>query len=67
MTTAVYSHADSHSHLTPPGHPERVERMEAVEAALSEEKFAALEGGYDLRALAASTAANVEALMRRGK
>lgn len=43
MTTALYTHADSHSHVTPPGHPERVERMEAVEAALADARFAAFD------------------------
>ena len=43
MTTALFSHSDSHLHVTPPGHPERVERLEAIEAALSDERFAALD------------------------
>ena len=30
----VFSHPDSATHLTPPGHPERAERMAAVEAGL---------------------------------
>ena len=43
MTTALYSHTDSHAHVTPRGHPERVERLEAVEAALSDYRFATLD------------------------
>ncbi len=35
MATAVYTHAASHAHLTPPGHPERVGRIAAVERALA--------------------------------
>jgi acetoin utilization deacetylase AcuC-like enzyme len=34
MTTICYTHPASHRHLTPEGHPERVERAAAVEAAL---------------------------------
>ena len=30
----VYSHQAGLGHLTPPGHPERVERLTAVEAGL---------------------------------
>ena len=43
MSTILYSHHSSLSHVTPPGHPERVERMEAVSAALSDADFAALD------------------------
>ena len=35
MTTFVYTHADCALHVTPPGHPERVGRMEAVERGLA--------------------------------
>jgi acetoin utilization deacetylase AcuC-like enzyme len=34
LATALYTHPDCLSHLTPPGHPERVERLEALAAAL---------------------------------
>ncbi|WP_163848148.1 histone deacetylase family protein [Pseudooceanicola aestuarii] len=34
MTTALLTHADCHGHITPEGHPERVERLHAVLAAL---------------------------------
>ncbi|MEM9852220.1 MAG: histone deacetylase family protein [Pseudomonadota bacterium] len=34
MVTALYSHDSSDTHVTPPGHPERVARLEAVRAAL---------------------------------
>ncbi|MCV3274353.1 histone deacetylase family protein [Roseobacter sinensis] len=43
MSTALYSHADCHAHVTPPGHPERVERLEAVAAVLSDDRFSALD------------------------
>ena len=34
MTSRAYTHPDCQLHVTPPGHPERVERLEAVERAL---------------------------------
>jgi len=43
MTTALYSHGDSDGHLTPPGHPERVARLEALRPALDAPRFAALD------------------------
>ena len=39
MTTALISHIDCLEHLTPPGHPERVERLRAIMAALEAEEF----------------------------
>ena len=60
-------------HLTGPGHPERPERLAAVRAALEGAGLAArlaagrivsvLEGGYDLEALAGSTAAHLRVLL----
>lgn len=35
MTTGWYSHAASLGHVTPPGHPERVARLEAIEPVLA--------------------------------
>ena len=35
MSCIVFSHADCARHVTPPGHPERVERLTAVEQGLS--------------------------------
>ncbi len=35
MTTAFYTHEDCDGHVTPPGHPERVERRAAILTALS--------------------------------
>ena len=35
MPITIYSHPDCEQHVTPPGHPERVERMPAVLEALS--------------------------------
>lgn len=42
MNTYLYSHDDCLSHVTPPGHPERVERLQAVSRALADAKFDAL-------------------------
>jgi acetoin utilization deacetylase AcuC-like enzyme len=42
MTTLLLTHPSGRTHLTPPGHPERVARIEAVEAALGGARFAAL-------------------------
>ena len=43
MTTRLYSHPIYLEHLTPPGHPERPDRLRAVERVLEDEKFAYLE------------------------
>ena len=44
MTTALYAHdADGAEHATPPGHPERAERLEAVRRGLSGPRFAKLD------------------------
>jgi acetoin utilization deacetylase AcuC-like enzyme len=42
MTTLLLTHPASRRHVTPPGHPERVARIEAVEAALAAPAFAGL-------------------------
>jgi acetoin utilization deacetylase AcuC-like enzyme len=42
MTTALVSHPDCLLHANPPGHPERVDRLKAVQAALEAEEFAYL-------------------------
>lgn len=42
MTTALITHPDCLGHVTPPGHPERVARLEAVNEALTTERFSAL-------------------------
>lgn len=39
MTTALFTHPASHQHLTQPGHPEQVARIEAIEAALAVPRF----------------------------
>lgn len=39
MATALFSHADSLRHLTPPGHPEQVDRLRAVPRALAASGF----------------------------
>jgi len=42
MTTLLVSQRNFESHVTPTGHPERPDRIRAVDAALSAEKFARL-------------------------
>lgn len=42
MTTALYTHASSAAHDTGAGHPERIARIEAVNAALSGESWSGL-------------------------
>ncbi|HEY0919900.1 histone deacetylase family protein [Devosia sp.] len=42
MTTLLVSQRNFESHVTPDGHPERPDRLRAVEAALSAERFAPL-------------------------
>ena len=39
MTTALYTHPDGLLHVNPPGHPEQVARLKAIEAALSAPGF----------------------------
>lgn len=43
MTTLLISHPSSLQHATPPGHPERADRIRAVERALEDERFAMLQ------------------------
>jgi acetoin utilization deacetylase AcuC-like enzyme len=43
MTTALYTHDDCLRHVTPPGHPEQVARLEAVARALDAPEFAGLD------------------------
>lgn len=42
MTTLLLTHSASLNHLMPPGHPERVERLVALEEVFAQERFAAL-------------------------
>ena len=42
MTLALIHHESSLGHVEPPGHPERVDRIRAVAAALEDERFANL-------------------------
>ena len=42
MVTRLYTHALSVEHITPPGHPERPDRIRALDQAFSDEQFAAL-------------------------
>lgn len=39
MTTRLYTHALSLEHLTPPGHPERPDRIKALDEALADQRF----------------------------
>lgn len=43
MTTRLYTHPIYLEHLTPPGHPERPERLRALEKAFNDDAFAALD------------------------
>jgi len=43
VTTLLISHPSSLRHATPAGHPERADRIRAVEEALSDERFALLQ------------------------
>ncbi|MEM6824476.1 MAG: histone deacetylase family protein [Pseudomonadota bacterium] len=43
MATALYSHESGHAHVTPPGHPERVARLETIERVLEAPEFAELD------------------------
>ncbi|MEM6461500.1 MAG: histone deacetylase family protein [Pseudomonadota bacterium] len=43
MTTRLYTHPIFLEHLTPPGHPERPDRLRALEKAFSQESFDGLE------------------------
>jgi acetoin utilization deacetylase AcuC-like enzyme len=45
MATLLLSHPASLNHLTPPGHPERPDRIRAVDQVLSEDRFKALVRG----------------------
>ena len=42
MTTLLVTHPSSYEHLKPPGHPERTDRLRAIETVLAEPRFAAL-------------------------
>lgn len=42
MSTLLVTHPAALNHVTPPGHPERVERLEAILEALKDARFAAL-------------------------
>ncbi|MEM8842160.1 MAG: histone deacetylase family protein [Pseudomonadota bacterium] len=41
MSVLLYTHPSSHLHVTPPGHPERVARIETLDALLATEPYAA--------------------------
>lgn len=42
MTTALFTHADCLNHISPPGHPECVERLSVILAALDGDEFETL-------------------------
>lgn len=58
MTLKVFAHADAGGHVTPPGHPERLERLAAVKAGLAEVEA----GGLALDWREATLAADFEVL-----
>lgn len=67
MTTALFTHASGLNHVTPPGHPERVARLEAIAEALSGPDFDALDRreaplAADAEVLRCHPAAYLEAL-----
>jgi acetoin utilization deacetylase AcuC-like enzyme len=39
MTTLLITHPSSYQHINPPGHPERTDRLRAIESVLGEERF----------------------------
>ncbi|MEM9278060.1 MAG: histone deacetylase family protein [Pseudomonadota bacterium] len=43
MTTRLYTHTLSVEHITPPGHPERPDRIRALDEVFAEDRFDALE------------------------
>ncbi len=69
MTTALISHDDCLGHVTPPGHPERVDRIRAVDQALGAEAFMFLQRveaplAEDAHILRAHPQAHLDALSR---
>jgi acetoin utilization deacetylase AcuC-like enzyme len=42
MTTLLITHPSSYEHINPPGHPERTDRLRAIESVLEEERFQSL-------------------------
>jgi acetoin utilization deacetylase AcuC-like enzyme len=42
MSILILTHPSSHAHVTPPGHPERVARIEAVDRVLATARYATL-------------------------
>jgi acetoin utilization deacetylase AcuC-like enzyme len=42
MSVLILTHPSSHAHVTPPGHPERVARIEAVDRVLASASYAGL-------------------------
>lgn len=42
MSTLLIAHSACLNHLTPPGHPERPDRLRAIEQTLESEKFSGL-------------------------
>ncbi|MEM7238650.1 MAG: histone deacetylase family protein [Pseudomonadota bacterium] len=43
MSILIYTHPSSHLHVTPPGHPERVARIETLDDLLAEDLYADLD------------------------
>ena len=69
MTTRLYSHPVFLEHLTPPGHPERPDRLRAIGRLLEDEAFAGLERveaprGEEAAVVAVHPSAYLEAIRR---
>lgn len=69
MVTRLYTHPIYLEHLTPPGHPERPDRLRAIARVLEEERFAALDRhesprGDEATILYAHPESHVEAVRR---
>ena len=71
MTTLLLTHPACLEHVTPPGHPERPDRLRAINQVLSEERFKSLvrgeapEGSLDLVLLCHSEAYVTEPVIGR--
>ncbi|OUS07772.1 acetoin utilization protein [Rhodobacterales bacterium 52_120_T64] len=68
MTTALITHSDSQSHVTPDGHPERVERLEAIEVALQDLNLQRVDApmGKDSHILRAHPQTHIDRIARAG-
>ncbi|HUF86190.1 MAG TPA: histone deacetylase family protein [Thermohalobaculum sp.] len=70
MSVLILAHPSSHAHVTPPGHPERVARIETVDRVLAGQPYAALPraeapAAEDAQLLRAHDAGHVEMIKAR--